>query len=117
MALNNYANRAPLLINFSTLSLNPINEDNINTGMVVAHLITGLITEPDFSCALEGVAVIAVDNNNDNWEYSINAGSTWISFGNPSPSQARLLASDTQIRFIPNANYYGQASITFRAWD
>jgi Type I phosphodiesterase / nucleotide pyrophosphatase/Divergent InlB B-repeat domain len=118
LVLNNYANRAPLLANSSTLNLNPINEEDINnTGMVVADLITGLITDPDFSCTLEGIAVIAVDNSNGHWEYSTNAGSSWNPFGNPSSSDARLLASDTQIRFIPNANYYGQASITFRAWD
>lgn len=118
LALNNYPNRAPLLANSGTPSLTPINEDDINnTGMVVADLTTGLITDPDFNCASEGIAVIAVDNSNGHWEYSIDSGSTWNPFGNPSPSEARLLASNTQIRFIPNANYYGQASITFRAWD
>jgi hypothetical protein len=117
LALNNYPNRAPLL-NSSTPSLTPINEDDINpTGMVVADLITGLITELDFSCALEGIAVIAVDNSNGSWEYSIDTGSTWQPFGSPSASQARLLAADTQIRFIPHTDYYGQASMSFRAWD
>jgi hypothetical protein len=118
LALNNYLNRAPLLANSGTLSLTPINENDINhRGMVVADLTTGLITDPDFSCALEGIAVIAVDNSNGNWEYSIDSGSTWNPFSNPSPREARLLASNTQIRFVPNANYYGQASIIFRAWD
>jgi hypothetical protein len=118
LALNNYLNRAPLLANSGTPSLTPINEEDINnTGMVVADLTTGLITDSDFSCALKGIAVIAVDNSNGHWEYSIDSGSIWNPFGNPSPSEARLLASNTRIRFIPNANYYGQASITFRAWD
>jgi hypothetical protein len=118
LALNDNPNRAPLLTNSSTPSLTSINEDDTNpSGMVVADLIAGLITEPDFSCALEGIAVIAVDNSNGSWEYSIDTGLTWNSFGNPSESEARLLAADTQIRFIPNANYYGKATMTFRAWD
>ncbi|NJO16040.1 MAG: sulfatase-like hydrolase/transferase [Thioploca sp.] len=118
LALNNYTNRAPSIANSSTPNLTPINEDDINnTGIVVADLITGLITDPDFSCTLEGIAVIAIDNSNGHWEYSIDSGLIWNPFGNPSPNDARLLASDTQIRFVPNTNYYGQASITFRAWD
>jgi hypothetical protein len=67
-----------------------------------------------------GIAVVAVDNTNGTWQYSTDGGTTWTDFGNPSDSNARLLAgtANNQIRFVPNLNYEGNAgNVLFRAWD
>ena len=59
----------------------------------------------------------AVDNSNGSWQYTLNAGALWTTFGTPSASNARLLAANanTLVRFVPNADYNGTVSngITF----
>ena len=45
--------------------------------------------------AIEGIAVITVDNTNGAWEFSTNAGGSWTAFGAPSTSAARLLGADS----------------------
>jgi len=96
-----------------------------NTGTLIAELLaTGANNDPiadgDYD-AVEGIAVIAVDNTNGRWEYSIDNGTTWTAFGTPSETSARLLldASDNRIRFLPAMNFNGivENGITFRAWE
>jgi len=114
--LHDRPNTAPTLT--GSLSLTSIHEDEFNnSGMQVTDLINGFVSDPDINCALEGIAVIGVDNSRGNWEYSLDGGSHWNAFGNPSPNSARLLASDTYIRLLPNPHENGQVGITFRAWD
>ena len=110
-------NYAPILSGANNFTA--IAEDNsTNSGTLVSALTSGWISDVD-DAALSGIAVTAVDNTNGSWQYSLNSGSSWSNFGSPTTSSARLLASDasTLIRFVPNADYNGNASITFRAWD
>jgi VCBS repeat-containing protein len=112
-------NDAPVLAGANDLSA--INEDpGSNPGTLVSALIAGQTSDVDAG-ALTGIAMIGVDNTNGTWQYSTNGGSTWIAFGSPSGTSARLLAADanTYVRFVPNANWNGTVSsgITFRAWD
>src|SRR5262249_61297451 len=78
------------------------------------------ITDPEAG-AVEGIAVVAVNNSNGSWEFSTDGGAHWTPFGSPSASAARLLAADgnTRVHFVPNPNVTGTVSdgITFRAWD
>ncbi|MBL8828587.1 MAG: tandem-95 repeat protein, partial [Planctomycetaceae bacterium] len=71
--------------------------------------------------ALEGIAVTGVDNNHGDWQFSLDSGLTWSSFGPRSTSQATLLEANaaTRIRFVPDASLPGSlnVSITYRAWD
>jgi YVTN family beta-propeller protein len=96
-----------------------------NTGTLLADMLaTGALGDPitdgDYD-AVEGIAVVAVDNTNGRWEYSIDNGTTWVAFGTPSNTNARLLADkpQTRIRFQPNSNFNGtvESGITFHAWD
>ncbi|MCC7510602.1 MAG: tandem-95 repeat protein [Planctomycetes bacterium] len=67
-----------------------------------------------------GVAVMAADNTNGQWQYSINNGTNWAALSSLSDTNATLLASDplqTRMRFVPNADWFGNASIQVRAWD
>jgi hypothetical protein len=71
--------------------------------------------------SLEGIAVTGVDNNHGDWQFSLNSGLTWTSFGPRSDSQATLLESNTatRIRFVPDTSLPGSltVSIAYRAWD
>jgi hypothetical protein len=116
---------APVLDNSGLMTLAPIHEDESgNTGTLVSAIIASAggdpITDSD-SDAVEGIAVIGVDNTHGAWQYKIGASGEWIGFGTLSEAGARLLASDdaTWIRFVPAANWNGSLDpgITFRAWD
>ncbi|HYT88770.1 MAG TPA: PKD domain-containing protein, partial [Gemmataceae bacterium] len=115
-------NDAPVLNPTGQPKFDPINEgDTNNNGTRVADLIAGnLISDVDAS-ALQGIAVVGVDNGNGAWQFSTDGGSTWIDFGVPSDTNARLLAADTltRIRFVPASGFFGTVTngLTFRAWD
>jgi hypothetical protein len=87
---------------------------------VAAILLTGAggdpITDPDAG-ALDGVAVTGVVDTNGTWQYSTNGGTSWTGFGAVSDASAVLLAPDALIRFVPDATFDGDATITLRAWD
>ncbi|MEH6579242.1 MAG: hypothetical protein V7731_19440, partial [Amphritea sp.] len=111
-------NEAPSMTGANNLA--SITEDPvINPGTLVSDLIAGQATDPDFDAA--GIAVIAVDNSNGTWQYSINSGGSWTAFGTPGITAALLLADDanTYVRFVPDANWNGTVTdgITFHTWD
>ncbi len=63
-----------------------------------------------------GIAVIAATGTGI-WQYSADAGATWINFGSLSSVNARLLQSAHQVRFVPNSSVNAIASLSYRAWD
>ena len=68
----------------------------------------------------KGIAVIEVDTENGYWQYKIQTSNTWLRIAdNTTVTHALLLnASDsTFIRFVPNADYNGNATLVFVAWD
>jgi len=93
-----------------------------NSGDTVADLLTAAITDADGS-AVEAIAVTNVDNTNGVWQYSTDAGSNWTNFSGTTGSSAdlssasRLLDSANKVRFVPDGDYSGTATFTFRAWD
>ena len=100
-----------------------------NPGTTVATIVVdGSITDPDGG-AVEAIAVTVVDNTNGLWQYSTNNGLAWNNFSGITGSSvdissaARLLdgtlggASTHKIRFVPDLNFNGMSTITFRAWD
>ena len=113
-------NDAPVLDNLGTMMLTDVVEDDMNPpGDTVVAIIASAggdrITDVD-SGAVEGLAVIGVDDTNGTWQY--DAGSGWTAFGAVTNTSAVLLDSTSSIRFVPTANYVGSAgTITFRAWD
>jgi hypothetical protein len=113
----NPVNDAPVLSGSNDFAA--IDEDEYtNDGDLVSDLLAGHVSEVD-AAPLSGIAVIDVDNTNGTWQYSLNGGSTWIAFGSPTGTTARLLPSTARVRFVPNLDYFGTvaAGITFRAWD
>ena len=115
-------NKPPVLDASANPVFTAINEDDFtNSGTSVYDLIDSvsdvplnMITDADYD-ALEGIAVITVDNTNGSWEFFTD--STWTAFGSVSETTARLLASTNLIRFVPNADFNGSVNLSFRAWD
>ncbi|BAY79401.1 Na-Ca exchanger/integrin-beta4 (plasmid) [Nostoc linckia NIES-25] len=116
-------NTAPTLDNTGNPTLAAITQDITdadNLGTLVSDIIaTGAggnpITDVDTG-AVEGIAVIGVDNTNGTWQYSINGGNNWLNFA-VSDTSATLLRDTEKVRFVPKPGYNGTANITFRAWD
>ncbi|MEY8833378.1 DUF4347 domain-containing protein [Phaeobacter italicus] len=104
--------------------------DNANNpGTTVAALVVdGSISDVDGS-AVEAIAVSQVDNTNGVWQFSTNAGASWSDFSATTgqvvslTGAARLLdgtaggAGTNLVRFVPDQNYVGQATLTIHAWD
>ncbi|WP_414543033.1 DUF4347 domain-containing protein [Nostoc sp. CCY0012] len=88
-------NDAPILDNTGNPTL-PAIERNItdaaNIGTKVSDLINGLITDVDGDP--KAIAVTGVDNTNGIWQYSIDGGDSWISFGTLSDSAAVVLGAN-----------------------
>ncbi|MCF8052208.1 MAG: DUF4347 domain-containing protein, partial [Desulfobacterales bacterium] len=114
-------NDAPVLDNSGAPTLTEINENetsiSANPGDEVADIIAP-ITDADTG-ALEGIAVVSVDDSHGTWQYSTDGGWTWTAFGAVSESSAVVLgdSGNDRIRFLPDTNYNGTALIAYRAWD
>ena len=70
-----------------------------------------------------GIAVVDVETDHGGWEFSTDGGSTWrmIHPDTNITSSALLLDaaldSDDRVRFVPDPNFHGNASLTFVLWD
>ncbi len=103
-------------------SLTDIDEDDFtpagNSVLSIINSVGGDRITDDDDGAVEGIAVIGVDDTNGQWQYDANADGTWVAFGSVSDSSAVLLDTGALVRFVPDPNYNGNAgSVTFRAWD
>ncbi len=115
-------NSAPILHSGGALSLTSILEDAVTTsGNTVAEILASAgddrITDADIG-ALEGIAVVHVDDTHGTWQYDTLANGNWQAFGSVNDNSAVLLGTASKIRFVPTADYNGSAGqIEFRAWD
>ncbi|QTA91750.1 Dockerin domain-containing protein [Desulfonema magnum] len=99
------------------------NECTADDGICVES--EGFITDPDIpnTEAVIAIAVIGVNNTMGTWQYSLDNGGTWNDFTSVTgrfvntDEEARVLTESHKVRFVPNPNYYGGSSFTFRAWD
>jgi len=103
-------------------TLTSIDEDNTNSaGNAIAQIIAdGAITDVDYtpnSSAPEAIAITAVDNTNGAWQYKLGGGA-WVNIDSAQlATKALLLDGADSVRFIPNADWNGDATFTYRAWD
>ncbi|MCY2990031.1 MAG: tandem-95 repeat protein, partial [Planctomycetota bacterium] len=109
-------NDAPVLATSGNSPLTAIAEDTTApAGDTVASFANAGITDVD-SGALKGIAVVGLTGTaNGIWQYYI--GSAWTAFGTVSETSARLLRDTDKLRFVPNTNYNGTATVSYRAWD
>ncbi|MEO9331514.1 Ig-like domain-containing protein [Pseudomonas guguanensis] len=102
-----------------TLSAGPYtwadtNEDTTSAAVTVADLLSSLSASDPDSPSL-GLAITA-SSGNGTWQYSTD-GSTWYGVGTVSSGAALLLAPTAQLRFVPDGENGGTATLSFRAWD
>ena len=121
-------NDAPMLDNSGNTELVAISEDNFNPpGQTVFDILQSggidQITDDDAG-AVEGIAVIGVNDSNGVWEYSLD-GTSWLSFAangvsttGANSSSAVLLDPMAWIRFVPAADFSGDpGDLVYRGWD
>ncbi|MFM6211295.1 DUF4347 domain-containing protein [Planktothrix sp.] len=116
-ATGEYNNSAPVLNTANVSNLTPINEDpTTNPGTLVSTLLSSGFT--DVNSDPSGIAVTSLSNTSDGtWQFSSDNGSNWTPFGAVTDSSATLLSNTVLVRFVPNANFNGNISLTYRGWD
>ncbi|MGE0468789.1 MAG: cadherin domain-containing protein [Nitrospira sp.] len=81
----------------------------------VSDLLLTNLTDVD-SGAVEGIAIFGISGSGATIEYSLD-GTTWVSLGSVSATNALLLRATDQIRIIPDADNGGTLSVDYRGWD
>jgi len=110
-------NHAPVLDNSGSPTLTEIGLNQVTPGNAVAEIVGSSITDRNHD-ALEGIAVVGLTGTaNGTWEYSTDGGFSWTPVGIASPSFALLLRDTDRLRFLPNAEFEGSATVTYHAWD
>jgi Tol biopolymer transport system component len=100
-----------------TLYAATISEDPAaNPGTRIDVLLGGFVTDIDAG-ALKGAAIIGTGAGSGQWQFSLNNGASWSALGAVSGAASRLLAHDALLRFVPDAQWSGFASLSLRAWD
>ncbi|MGQ0652737.1 MAG: DUF4347 domain-containing protein, partial [Betaproteobacteria bacterium] len=121
-------NNAPVLadaaLSLTTTEDAPVPSGPSPAGALPVSALVGGISDVDAG-AVQGVAVVAANEANGTWYYTIDNGATWTPInqidGTVSDNNALLLANDanTKLYFKPNADYNGSipGALTIRAWD
>ncbi len=120
-------NDAPVLDNSATFYLdstlvNITNTPGNSVNVILQSVGVDAITDTD-STALEGIAIIAADETNGSWQFKANPGdASWSPITSASTGvvwdqNALLLKPSSLVRFVPNTDFIGQATIDFRAHD
>jgi hypothetical protein len=110
-------NTAPILDTAPNPALPTIPSDTTNpVGTSVSTLLGTAFNDPDGTKVLRGIAVTGVTGTaNGSWQFS--ASGAWQNVVAASDSSALLLRSTDKLRFVPAANWNGQATVSYRAWD
>lgn len=109
-------NDAPVLTS-SSPAMTTISEDATSiAGQTVASILGGSVVDVDAS-ALQGIAINDLTSGNGTWQYSTDAGTTWLSVGTVSATNSLLLRSTDKVRFVPDGNNATSGTFSYRAWD
>jgi VCBS repeat-containing protein len=108
-------NDAPTIVDSTHVSLPATDEDTTSTVTPGSALLAAAAWADVDAGAASGIAVTAVSARGT-WQYSTD-GSTWTDFGPLSATQALLLTSASQIRYVPDHRNGETASLSFKAWD
>ena len=97
-------------------------DDRENDGNTVYDIADSLIEDDDteYMEITRGIAVIDVETEYGDWEFRLKPTGEWISIDSNADLNYALLLSASEnnsIRFVPNQDFNGNASLTFVAWD
>lgn len=82
----------------------------------VATVLSSSVTDVD-TAAVQGLAIYSISGAGGLLEYSINGGSSWLTVGSVSSTNALLLRANDLLRFTPDNVNGGTMLIDYRAWD
>ncbi|MFO0455852.1 MAG: hypothetical protein ACK5Z0_07560, partial [Planctomycetota bacterium] len=108
-------NDAPTITSSYTHTLTGTNEDTTSSGTLASAILTGANWADVDTGAVSGLAITGVTGNGT-WQYSTD-GTTWANFGAVSSTNALLITSSSQVRYIPNGQNGETATFTYKAWD
>src|SRR5439155_19630 len=108
-------NDAPTITNGATVTLSGTDENTTSSGTTASTILTGASWADVDTGALKGLAITG-KTGNGTWQYSTD-GTTWASFGAVTATNALLITSTTQVRYIPDSANGETATFTFLAWD
>jgi hypothetical protein len=108
-------NDAPTISGSAPIPLPATSGTKISSATSVAVLLGSASWADVDSGALKGIAVTTVSGSGV-WQYSVD-GLSWVGFGSVGASNALLLGSAAQVRYIPGNPSGELAGFSFRAWD
>lgn len=110
---------APALEMIDTIEMRPIDmNDDDPSGELVADLLEDRVADADGNPDEIGMAVVFVENDHGEWQFSTDDGDSWTPFPEGIGEDASvLLGPDARIRFVPEADWEGFAELDFRLWD
>ncbi|XZE19693.1 VCBS domain-containing protein [Pirellulaceae bacterium SH449] len=107
-------NDAPIVIS-TPFSIGTTDENTASIPVTVSSFLAGAGYSDVDDGALSGLAITAISGDGT-WQYSTD-GTTWNEITSVSSTNALLLTSTSQIRYIPNGINGETATFEFRAWD
>jgi N-acetylglucosamine-6-sulfatase len=113
------SNSAPELSTSTPAPLLAIQEDNRNSYGTPVWMLRQGVSDRDANAPL-GIAVTSAHLAHGTWQFTLNNGVSWQDLGRPTSAAARLIPSsgnDTRIRFVPDADFFGNVGIGYFAWD
>jgi len=112
------SNTAPMLDASGGRNLDPVAEDSATlSGTTVSQIVGTALRDIDPGTPA-GIVVFATTGTSDGtWSYSLDDGLTWTSAGIVSDSSAIPLRAGDRLRFVPNADFNGSATVSYRGWD
>ena len=92
----------------------PIEE---NSGVPVSE-VAYLIVDDDVR-AHKGIAIIGLDTEKGEWEFTLNSGDTWTGIESVNQTTALVLEAvmEQRVRFHPNHDFNGNVDVVIVAWD
>jgi len=110
---------APMLEDVETIEMTPIEMNAENpSGELVSDLLAGRVSDADGNPEEIGMAVVFVENDRGEWQFSTDDGRNWTPFpAETAEGAATLLGPDARVRFVPEADWEGFAELDFRPWD
>ena len=111
----NGVNDAPTINSAVTVVLAGTDEDTTSSGTTANSILTSANWADVEAGALKGIAITS-QSGAGNWQYSTD-GTTWTAFGAVSSTNALLIDSATQVRYVPNGINGETALFGFKAWD
>ena len=112
-------NDAPVVLIGAEIDLASILEDEYTSSGISVLVLTSLL-ERDVDSSQFGIAIVAADNVNGEWKYTLNNGTSWLNITAVSELNSLVFRGRGEgeiVRFVPSLNYNGQSSFSYKLWD